>query len=249
MVQVHFKFCYGNFCERFPLRLQRDPSDYETVLAKLAECGYPADGKTLVHVDYFMRRSVINDSESLWLAIEEQRVEPGDPVTIEYYDPSGYHRTWLELDDPVRETDDRVYFQLKDAEQCKQRVEPGDPVTIEYYDPSGYHRTWLELDDPVPETDDRVYFQLKDAEQCSRFSLKIDKRNTDAYKLLLNKLNDLGYKAEGRLLICVESDNSRTIVDNDDSLRSLIETSGAHGPMVTLNLEYYKPENVKVVSP
>ncbi|KHN86948.1 hypothetical protein Tcan_14815 [Toxocara canis] len=201
MVQVHFKFCYGNFCERFPLRLQRDPSDYETVLAKLAECGYPADGKTLVHVDYFMRRSVINDSESLWLAIEEQRVEPGDPVTIEYYDPSGYHRTWLELDDPV------------------------------------------------PETDDRVYFQLKDAEQCSRFSLKIDKRNTDAYKLLLNKLNDLGYKAEGRLLICVESDNSRTIVDNDDSLRSLIETSGAHGPMVTLNLEYYKPENVKVVSP
>uniref|UniRef100_A0A0M3HM88 Bro-N domain-containing protein n=1 Tax=Ascaris lumbricoides TaxID=6252 RepID=A0A0M3HM88_ASCLU len=76
---------------------------------------------------------------------------------------------------------------------------PNYAIPIEFYEPSG------------------VRFRLKDAEYCRRFSLKLN-REDDAYKVLMNKLDQLGYKSNGRLLLCTENDGSRTVIEDCDSL-------------------------------
>ncbi|VDM30135.1 unnamed protein product [Toxocara canis] len=106
-------------------------------------------------------------------------------------------------------------------------------TTLEYYKPTGRSMTG---------ENEYIYFRFKEGELCRRFSLKLE-RNEDAYKVLLKKLGQFGYKANGRLLVCLENDGSRTIVEDRESLWTLIETSLAGGPNVTLHLEYFKTEN------
>uniref|UniRef100_A0A914RS66 Uncharacterized protein n=1 Tax=Parascaris equorum TaxID=6256 RepID=A0A914RS66_PAREQ len=108
-------------------------------------------------------------------------------------------------------------------------------ISVEFYKPNERSQNG---------EDGLVYFRLKDGECCRRFSLKLN-REDDAYKVLLNKLNQLGYKSNGRLLLCTENDGSRTVIEDCDSLWTLIEINSSGDSHATLQLEYYRPEKTR----
>uniref|UniRef100_A0A914RPJ0 Uncharacterized protein n=1 Tax=Parascaris equorum TaxID=6256 RepID=A0A914RPJ0_PAREQ len=177
MASFRFKFKNGEFYELFTLFFDRKDDCYKMLIDKLADFGYSASSKTLVHLEYDGKRHAVRDATSLWNVLEDFRVTNG----------------------------------------------PNYAFPIEFYELSA------------------VRFRLKDGECCRRFSLKLN-REDDAYKVLLNKLNQLGYKSNGRLLLCTENDGSRTVIEDCESLWTLIEINSSGDSHATLQLEYYKPE-------
>lgn len=181
-----FKFKNGELYERFTYCVHREEDCYKMLIAKLADLGHCADGKTLVNLDCEGKLNVIRDNSSLLTAVENSR----------YYNGPSYD------------------------------------IPLEFHKSSGRS---------VNDDDGLIQFRIKDIEYCRRFSLKLNKEE-NAYKVLINKLDELGYNSYGKLLTCVENDGNRTIIEDCDSLWMLIEANGVGGPQTTLQLEFIKPE-------
>ncbi|KHN71858.1 hypothetical protein Tcan_01193, partial [Toxocara canis] len=120
MELIRFKFQnFDGVWESFTLNFTVGQGDaYTILLDKLAELGYPADGKVLVNPciygeDDISTINIIDDQTSLWNIIEAMGGHNGAAVIKLQYDMPAYTKNRL-VNDGI------VYFRFKEDELCRR---------------------------------------------------------------------------------------------------------------------------------
>ncbi|VDM32074.1 unnamed protein product [Toxocara canis] len=87
-----------------------------------------------------------------------------------------------------------------------------------------------------------VLIRFKGGELCRRFSLKLERNaKREAFETLVSKLRRYGYEANGRTLVAIECDGTRTVIDDSESLWNVLEGCGfITATNASLELEYFK---------
>uniref|UniRef100_A0A0M3HV25 ORF12 n=1 Tax=Ascaris lumbricoides TaxID=6252 RepID=A0A0M3HV25_ASCLU len=192
----------------------------------------------MVHVKFVLKHDDLYDPFTLYITSYENAysilldklVERGFPANgkILTYVPASEDADWSRfiIDDN---------FSLWDAVEGSEAFNSGRPTVLEYYTPSTHEKCSLNRRQGL------VYFRFKENHLCRRFLMKLD-RQGNALDMLLAKLHQLGYKANGRLLVFIERDGSRTIIDDCISLWATIEMNCGYCPEMCLDLQYYPYE-------